>query len=307
MPTFALQVRALAFLCLLAIVAGCAKSAPPVSSDNPAPASSVTQPANASPPPTSKSTPPPPPAPPPAPPAPSAAYPATHKHLHALQSAPPAASQPSPAETAAATTPDPYALGNQVEAWKNSLKTGAIEYRVPTTMTAGIPSTVTVVIHGFQDTQSSSLPDATASGTLKVSSQMKAELLAPLSPGEFSIKSQAGDPLQFVPNDGSATWIWNVTPSNKAPNQQLQILVSLVYDGPSGQVQQTIAEKTYTVSVDVQKLTTTVAQSFWSDPIAWFKYVLPGGAGWGAIAAVASFIAGLGWWKRKKKASGDSK
>jgi hypothetical protein len=304
-PAFALQVRALVVLFLVVIVTGCTKSSPPVSSANPSPASPAAQPANSSPP-------APTPAPKPTPP-PSAAQPPAHQHERSLRSAPPASPRPSPNATAAGSTPDaaaapapdPYSLGNQVEAWKNSLKTGAIEYRVPPAMTAGIPSTVTVVIHGFQDTQTSSLPDATGSGTLKVSSRMKAELLAPLSPGEFNITSQAGDPLQFVPNDGSATWIWNVTPSNKASNQQLQILVSLVYDGPSGQIQQTIEEKTYTVSVNVQKLTTTVAQSFWSNPIAWFKYVLPGGAGWGALAAVASFIAGLGWWKRKKKASGD--
>ena len=304
MPAFALQVRALVLLFLVAIVAGCAKSPQPASSANPSPASPAAQPANSSPPtptPAPKST------PPPTPPPPTAAHPPAHKHLQKLHSAPLPETAAGTTPDTAAAAPDPYALGNQVEAWKNSLKTGAIEYRVPPAMTAGIPSTVTVVIHGFQDTQTSSLPDATGSGTLKVSSRMKAELLAPLSPGEFSIKPQAGDPLQFVPNDGSATWIWNVTPSNKASNQQLQILVSLVYDGPSGQIQQTIEEKTYTVSVDVQKLSTTVAQSFWSDPIAWFKYMLPGGAGWGAIAAIASFIAGLGWWKRKKKASGDSR
>ena len=56
----------------------------------------------------------------------------------------------------------------------------------------------------------------------------------------------------------------------------------------------------------MQKLSTTLRQSFRQDPIAWVKYMLPGGAGWGALAAFVSLLGGLGWWsnkKRKKKAS----
>jgi len=168
-------------------------------------------------------------------------------------------------------------------------------------MIAGQTSTVTTVIHGFQDTQTTTMPDATGTGTLKVSSRMKAELLAPLNPGEFTIAAQSGDPIQFIPNDGFATWIWNVTPSNKALNQQLQIRISLVYNGPSGQIQQILEEKTYSVSVNVQKLSATLGQSFRQDPIAWFKYMLPGGAGWGALAAFVSFVGGIGWWSKKKR------
>ena len=194
-----------------------------------------------------------------------------------------------------------YALGNAVEAWKNSLLNGAIEYRVPTTMIAQQTSTVTVVIHGFRDTQTKNLPDATGTGTLKVSSQMKVELLAPLNPGEFTFAPQDTQPIQFIPNDGFATWIWNVTPADKADNQQLQIRVSLVYQGPSGNAEQIIQEKVFPISVNVQKLSLTVEQSFWKNPIAWFQYMLPGGAGWGALAALATFIAGLGWWKTKRK------
>lgn len=195
-----------------------------------------------------------------------------------------------------------YALGDQVEAWKNSLKNGAIEYRVPTEMIAQQPSNVTVNIHGYQDTQSQSLPDATGKAELKVSSKMKVELLAPVNPGEFTIAQQAGDPVQFVPNDGYATWMWNVTPANAATNQTLEIRVSLVYEGSSGAVDQILQDKTYTVSVNVQKLGVTIEQSFWKDPIAWFKYVLPGGAGWAALAALAGSIGGvITWWKKRKK------
>jgi hypothetical protein len=278
---------------VLGVAIGCSNAAKP----NPATTtdSSATTAAPAQPPPANSPVRRPPTAkpPPPPPPKPGVIHPTQHRYERHTDTA-----------AAAAPQPDEYALGETVQAWKNSLKTGAVEYRVPMAMVAGQASTVTVVLHGFQDTKTTTMPDATGTGTLKVSTRMKAELLAPLNPGEFTIAPLSGDPIQFIPNDGFATWIWNVTPSNKAANQQLQIRVSLVYDSPSGQIQQIIEERTYSVSVNVQKLSTTVAQSFWKDPVAWFKYMLPGGAGWAAIAAFISFIGGLGWWtgkKRKKK------
>jgi hypothetical protein len=194
-----------------------------------------------------------------------------------------------------------YALGDQVEAWKSQLKNGAVEYYVPPAMVAQVPSAVTVDVHGYQDAQTHSLPEATGADTVKVSSRMKVELLAPGNPGEFAITPQSGDAIQFIPNDGHATWIWNVTPANAAKNQQLQIRVSLVYQRDGNDLDQILEEKNYTVNVDVQALAVTLRQSFWKDPIAWFKYMLPGGAGWGALAALAGSLGGLTWWKRKKK------
>ena len=217
--------------------------------------------------------------------------------------APPPPSAPSHAHRGAASAPaeDEYALGDQLEAWKNNLKSGAIEYRVPPEMTAQLPSTVTVNIHGYQDTQTNALAGATGSGTLKVSSRMKVELFAPVNPGEFTIAQQGGDAIQFIPNDGYATWMWNVTPVNAAQGQQLEIRVSLVYPNGGGAIDTILADKTYPITVNVQKLTVTIEQSFWKDPIAWFKYALPGGAGWGAVAALVGSLGGfLAWWKKRK-------
>ncbi|MFT4114527.1 hypothetical protein [Silvibacterium sp.] len=193
-------------------------------------------------------------------------------------------------------------MGDAVEAWKNSLKTGGIEYSVPPTMTAQVKSSVTVNIHGYQDAKAQSLPNVTGSEQLKVSSRMKVELYAPASPGEFTIQPTSGDAIQFVPNDGHATWSWDVTPTNEAANQQLAIRVSLVYQqGENAPVTEIVEEKDYTVSVTVQSLWFTVKQAFWQRPLAWFQYMLPGGAGWGALAALVGAIGGLGIWKRKKK------
>jgi hypothetical protein len=212
------------------------------------------------------------------------------------------ASVPTPAANAAAEpASNEYVLGDELEKWKNGLQNGAIEYRVPPVMLAQAKSPVTVNIHGYQDQQKQLLPDATGTGALKVSSRMKVELLAPQNPEEFTIVSQGNDAIQFIPNDGFATWMWNVTPTYKAKDQQLQIRVSLVFDSPQGNVEQILQEQTYPVNVDVQNLGVTVARDFWKDPVAWFKYLLPGGAGWGALAALVTSLGGLTWWRKKKK------
>jgi len=201
-----------------------------------------------------------------------------------------------------AEDPNEYAEGNDLEAWKKKLKEGAIEYRVPTAMLAQRTSTVTVKIHGYQDNQGTQpMPGETGHGSLKVSSHMKVELFAPYNPGEFTIVRQGSDDIQFVPNDGYQTWTWIVTPTNGAEDQTLQIRVSLVYEGKKESLAPTIKEKTYTVNVEVQKFKDTVSQAFWKDPLAWFKYMLPGGTGWSALAGLVTSLGGLTWWKRRRK------
>jgi hypothetical protein len=178
-----------------------------------------------------------------------------------------------------------------------------VEYRVPGEMTASVPATVTVNLHGYQDLQTRTLPEATGTGSLQVSSYMKVELFAPLDPGEFTITQSSGEVVQFIPNDGYATWMWSVTPSHAAPSEMLQIRISLVHKDGTTAVEQILEEKTYNVTVNVEKLSVTLKQSFWKDPIAWFKYMLPGGAGWGAAAALFAWVGGLAWWKNRKTKS----
>jgi len=195
-----------------------------------------------------------------------------------------------------------YSEGYEVEAWKKGLKQGQIEYAVPARMKAQVQAPVTVKIHGFQDVSGAQpLIGATGGGTLKVSSYMKVELLAPQNPGEFNIVSQSSEAVQFVPNDGSATWNWVVTPAYEAKNQQLEIRVSLIYKRADTTLEDSVEDKNYTVNVEVQKLTTTVWQDFQKDPIAFIKYMMPGGAGWAAIAALVTSLGGFAWWKRMKK------
>jgi len=196
---------------------------------------------------------------------------------------------------------DEYSAGIALQAWKKGLKEGHIHYNVPPGMTAQIESPVTVRIDGFQNAASARpLLGETGSGTLKVSEFMKVELLAPLNPGEFTITPQDKNAEKFVPIDGSATWNWVVTPAFAAKNQKLEIRVSLVHHRPNATLEDPLEDTNYTVNVDVQKLTTTMWQDFQKDPIAFIKYMAPGGAGWAALAAFITSLGGFAWWKKKR-------
>jgi hypothetical protein len=190
-----------------------------------------------------------------------------------------------------------------LEAWKNGLKEGAIEYRVPAAMQAQQPSMVTVKIHGYQDTEGwQPMLGVTGTGALKVSSRMKVELLAPLNPAEFTIAPQDNQAIKFVPNDGSATWMWSVTPAYKATGQKLEIRVSLEYQQQGSSLEEALEDTYYTVNVDVQGLSTVISHDFQKHPIEWLKYMLPGGSGWGALAALIASLGGwYAWWKKKTK------
>lgn len=242
------------------------------------------------------------------------------EHRDAAKPAPP----PPPVEAIAPAQPavaaaSEYAEGDALTAWKQGLKNGQIEYKVPPQMTASLISPVTVVIHGFADKSGPAIPQASGGGTLPVSSRMKVELLAPDNPGEFAIVPQQSDAIQFIPNDSYTTWAWNVTPNVAATQQRLEIRVSLVYNpkeasggaqGSGDQLDEVLEEKSYPVNVTVQALGTTIRQSFWKDPLAWFKYVLPGGEGWGALAALVAACGGVGgivaWFRKRGKTGAET-
>jgi hypothetical protein len=194
---------------------------------------------------------------------------------------------------------NPYALGEQAADWKASLRNGAIEYNVPPVMIAQQASTVTVVVHGYKDPNPHVLTQSTGTqnATLKVSDTMEVDLIG--SPTEFTITPQATQPAQFVPIDGYATWIWSVTPINKASSQQLTIKVSLIPDAASGLPAQPLAETPYTVNVKVESLWSVLSDRWHQDPMKAIEYVLPGGAGWAAIGTLLTTL-GVGTWIRNK-------
>lgn len=101
----------------------------------------------------------------------------------------------------------PYTLGEQAAAWKDSLKSGAIEYNVPPVMIAQRASTVYVIVHGANDRSSTVLASIPGSSgaTIKVSDTMQIDLIG--SPTEFTITPQATPAAQPIPTEGYATWM----------------------------------------------------------------------------------------------------
>lgn len=188
-----------------------------------------------------------------------------------------------------------YQQAEQVQQWKNQLKNGKIEYLVPSQMKLHDTAVVKVVVHGIADTAAKSMAGATT-GTLKVSPRMQVQLSAEDNPDEFEIDPKVGE-IQFVPIDGSATWMWQVTPKQPAENQTLTIRALLVYPDKGEQIEQEITSYTAKISVSVPGFWASLQEAFWNDPGVAMKYVLPGGAGFTAIAGLVVWL-----WKRRHPA-----
>ena len=217
---------------------------------------------------------------------------------------PQSAAQPSPPADQQSPTgakpPDEYQQSESVQQWVDHLRQGKIEYQVPTRMTIQVPSTVTVVIHGYENVGATTLSQATGSGSLKQSELMKVELLAPANPGAFTIGSQNGDDVRFVPINGTATWMWTVTPNTAGNNLQLEVRASVIYPGGSDKTEQQVETYDATVAVAVQPFWSTAWDYVREHPLQVLGYLIPGGAGF-------TFLAGLivWWWKQRHKGESD--
>lgn len=162
-----------------------------------------------------------------------------------------------------------------MEQWVGKLRNGRIERVLPSPMKLYQATTVKVIVHGVADTAAPQLPGAHVA-ELKVSPRMAVTLTAEDNPDEFTIEAQS-DPIQFVPLDGTATWLWRVTPKQPASNQKLTIRAKLVYPDNSGQsIEEEITSYTDTVNVNVPGLWASLKKTFWDDPGAVAKYLLPG-------------------------------
>jgi hypothetical protein len=199
-----------------------------------------------------------------------------------------------PAKTPAADTgSNEYAEGLAIQKWKKDLRTGKIDYNLPTKMSLPDATTVSVVVHGYEDVNGA-VQAGVKSAALKVSQRMRVTLGAEGNPDEFKIEPDGSEDVQLVPIDGTATWQWKVTPKEPAADQKLTIRALLVYPDDPNKADVEITSYTAEVSVQVGSLWEWVKYLFWNDPMGLVKYLLPGGAGF-------AFVAGLvvWWWKRK--------
>ena len=206
---------------------------------------------------------------------------------------------PAPAEGTPAPTqpavPDVYKSSTDIQTWVNQLKQGKIEYKVPPKMLLLQAAPVTVVIHGYEDVNTATLIQPTGSASLKQSPRMKVEVLSDGDPDDFTIALENGDAVKDVLSNGATTWIWKVTPNKSGAKKRLKILASLMYPN-TDKTEIQLPDYTTTVEVDVASLWSTVVDDYQHDPMKFFSYMIPGGAGF-------TFIAGLvvWWWKRKHK------
>ena len=186
-----------------------------------------------------------------------------------------------------------YAEGLAIQKWEKELKTGKIEYNLPTKMSLPDATTVSVVVHGYENV-SGPEPMGAQSAALKVSQRMRVVLSAEENPNEFKIEPDGTEDVQLVPIDGTARWQWKVTPKEPATDQKLTIRALLVYPNDPNKADVEITSYTAEVSVQVGSLWEWAKYLFWNDPVGLLKYLLPGGAGF-------AFVAGLvvWWWKRR--------
>jgi hypothetical protein len=198
-----------------------------------------------------------------------------------------------PAEDAAATGDKEYAEGLAIQKWEKELRTGKIEYNLPTKMSLPDATEVSVVVHGYEDV-SGPVVAGTQPTALKVSQRMRVVLTAEENPDEFKIEPGETDDVQLVPIDGTATWRWKVTPKEPAVDQKLTIRALLVYPDDPTKPDVQITSYTAEISVQVGSAWEWAKYLFWNDPISLLKYLLPGGAGFAFIAGLVTW-----WWKRR--------
>lgn len=196
-------------------------------------------------------------------------------------------------KTAANPESDEYAEGLAIQKWEKELKTGKIEYNVPTKMSLPAATSVSVVVHGYEDV-SGPVPEGAQSAALKVSQRMRVTLSAEGNPNEFKIEPEGTEDVQLVPIDGTARWQWKVTPKEPAKDQKLTIRALLVYSNDPNKADVEITSYTAEVSVQVGSLWEWIKYLFWNDPVGLLKYLLPGGAGFAFVAGLVAW-----WWKRR--------
>jgi len=164
-------------------------------------------------------------------------------------------------------------------------------------MTIGQPSTVSVTINGYKAPPLPPQADGTAPAPLKVSEWMRVEISQPGNPDEFTITGDPNQNPQFVPIDAGATWTWAVTPNHLGNAERLQFRAYVLYRDDKSKVQRELpsTEKVVTVRAEgVAGIVHNVEDNFWLNPTNWFKYMLPGGAGFAALVALIS------WWQKRR-------
>lgn len=256
--------------------------------------------ANTHPPQSHPQPPPPPPSPPsvlPSPVEPTPAEPIVIKRPPPVPGPKPGVDKPPVPQNVEEST-QPVSLGEAEAKWFDQLKSGSIDYHVPGEMVIGKPSEVWVTVYGYKAPAPAPQADGSAPEPLKVSDYMRVTISQDDNPDEFTIVHGDNADAQFVPINSNTTWKWTVTPKHLGQGMKLQFQAYVIYSDPAKGVQQAFPSTSKVVTVQAEGVTgiaTQARDNFWLQPLNWFKYMLPGGAGFAAIVAVIS------WWNKRRK------
>jgi hypothetical protein len=181
-------------------------------------------------------------------------------------------------------------------AWFDKLQKSLLQYSVPSTMLWKVQSTVTVQILGEKAPATGPIENQSGQATIKVSRHMKVLVSAPDNPDEFTIVPESDTQLeQYVPEDGTTTWHFGVTPRYTASAQKLVVQAWVIYDDNT---QRELPVYSTVVNVHVPGVWECIKRLFEGDPDYWLKYGLPGGAGFIFISGIVTAI----WkWARRKR------
>jgi hypothetical protein len=189
-----------------------------------------------------------------------------------------------------------------VHLWFEALPEGSVKYHVPTNMVLGDSYSATAVLHPPGQTEAPGL----GGRPLKVSTYMRIALAQPDNPDTFDIQAEQPS-CKFVSIDADTTWTFLVKPVLPGGNKHLSFSAYAVYGvddsscAPENLKLVNVLSDTETVTIAAitrQQAWQRIVVSFLSDPAKWFKFILPGGAG---FAVVGSLIA---WWRKRGKSKG---
>ncbi len=177
------------------------------------------------------------------------------------------------------------------ETWFGSLKNGNIDWDVLPVMVVGQTKPVTVKIHGYLD-KGPALPNATGTDQIRVSTQMKAEMMS-ANGDDLTVVPLDTQSQKYVPATGSTDWSWNVTPNHSGKNKMLKLTVSVVMNGAPDR-----SIDVYSKPFSIEAVSVRSARNFFEDHFqAIMKYfLLPGGGGFIILAGIIQL-----WRKRSQK------
>jgi hypothetical protein len=186
--------------------------------------------------------------------------------------------------------------GDAEAAWFAKLQNGLLQYHVPDTMQWKVASTVSVVIGGEKAGNTQPIDNQTGSASIKVSRHMNVIAFSPDNPDEFIITNEPGTQNeQYVPEDGTTSWNFSVTPRYTGKVQKIAVRAWVIYDKDT---QREMPVYSAVVNVRVPSLGECVKRLFEGDPDYWLKYGLPGGAG---FIFVSGLVTALWKWVSRKK------